>query len=181
MDACAKRPLQKGGAASQVAPELSSFQGGGLALVLIKAISLRTIFKGSDVRLTTGEFLTPSLFPRQPIPSIWWQWKTVLAWPWRGRDEHINALELRAFFSATKWRARRWANLKSRWLHLLDSSVCLGVIPKGRTSSRKLSPILEKIDAMSLAAAFYPLTAFVRSEDNPADAPSRWRWLMGKS
>ena len=52
------------------------------------------------------------------------------------------------------------------------------IVTKGRSSSRKLQPILKRWMAVAVAADMYPLIGYVVSEDNPADEPSRrllWR------
>ena len=107
-----------------------------LPYALACAMARAASHKGSDVRLTTGEWLNPSLWPRQSVPAAWWRWRTVIAFRWchTWGPEHINKLELRAFLSACRWRARKAANLQSRWLHLLDTQVCLGIVPRGRTA-----------------------------------------------
>jgi hypothetical protein len=75
--------------------------------------------------------------------------------------------------SAFKWRARKKKFLGKRLFHLLDSQVNLGALAKGRTSSRGLSTVLEQISAVTLGADFYPYGGYCRTDDNPADAPSR--------
>jgi hypothetical protein len=63
-------------------------------------------------------------------------------------------------------------------LHLVDSQVVAAIVTKGRSSSRKLQPILKRWMAVVVAADVYPLIGYVVSEDNPADEPSRrllWR------
>jgi hypothetical protein len=56
-----------------------------------------TDYRGSDVKLTTGELYEGS---RQecPYPATLWKWQSVLAWPWR-QHQHINVLEFTAFLT----------------------------------------------------------------------------------
>ena len=55
----------------------------------------------------------------------------------------------------------------------MDSNVTLGVIAKGRTSSKRLRRVLGKINAVTLVGHFTVTVGFCRSEHNPADRPSR--------
>ena len=90
------------------------------------------------------------------------------------RGEHINVLELKAILSAFKWRVRSAAAINTRMLHLTDSQVCLAVCSKGRSSSHHLQRVLDRLSALLVAASAQPYYLYVRSADNPADAPSRW-------
>ena len=144
-------------------------------LRLVHLLASGVSHKGEDVRLTGGSSAAPASWPRQAIPSRWWRWKEVASWRFKHQfgPEHINALELRSFLTALKWRVRSRAGLKKRNFHLLDSQVSIGVITKGRTSSRKLRLILEKIAALTVASKTVNLCGFCRTDDNPADRPSR--------
>ena len=71
--------------------------------------------------------------------------------------EHINLLELRAIFTGIKWKvSRSKMKLGVRFLHLTDSLVCLHALTRGRSSSRKLRPILMRLNALLLAADLHP-------------------------
>ena len=75
-----------------------------------------------------------------------------------------------------KWRARTVRRLHTKSLHLLDSAVSLGVISKRRSSSVRLHRVIRRLNAVELASLSQTVYAFVRSELNPADAPSRsWK------
>jgi hypothetical protein len=73
-----------------------------------------------------------------------------------------------------KWRSRRASSLGCKFLHLLDSQVNIGILTKGRTRSFCINFVTRRSNSLILAAFFHPVFAFVRSELNPADAPSRW-------
>jgi len=98
----------------------------------------------------------------------------------QGMDAHINLYELLALLRAIKWRARSCSNLGSRILHLVDSQVVASMCAKRRTASRKLQGTLRRLNSWLIAAHFWPLYAYVHSEDNPADIPSRWASREGK-
>ena len=138
--------------------------------------------RGSDIRITTGELLRPDAWPRRAIPSTLWQWKAVLAFPWKDGQgsEHINALELRAYLATLKWRTRRRGNLNTRFFHLIDSQVSLGVLTKGRTAAFRLAAIVEQCNAIQLAGGLHPFLGYVATDDNPADEPSRRFGRKGK-
>ena len=140
----------------------------------MKAISRGCTFKGADVRLLSSDS-TAAPWPRKPIPSGWWQWKTAMSYRFRHSlgKEHVNVLELRAFLSMIKWRSSHRSLMSKRFLHLLDSQVCLGILAKGRTSSRKMRTVLHQVNALCLASHLLPLCAYVATQDNPADEPSR--------
>ena len=59
-------------------------------------------------------------------------------------------------------------------MHLLDSQVATSILTRGRSSSKRLRSVLRRYNALVLAVGAYPLYAYVHSEDNPADVPSRW-------
>ena len=101
-----------------------------------------------------------------------WKWSTVVKTQWK-QAAHINELELRAALLSLKWRLRKASGQKKVVLHLLDSSVSIGVLVKRRSSSYKLHRVIRRINALELAAGTRVIYAFVRSAVNPADAPSR--------
>ena len=129
-------------------------------------------YRGSDVRMTTGTLYNPNCWPRRPIEANLFQWRVVISYHQSGA--HINVLELQAALAATKWRLRRPQNIRTRWVHLLDSQVCLAVVVKGRSSSRQLGAVLRRLNALVLAGSGQGLYAYVSTHDNPANAPSRW-------
>ena len=60
-------------------------------------------YRGSDVRLDTGELFRPHLWPRRSFDSNRYIWYTLLASRYR-RDEHIHILELKANLLHLRWR-----------------------------------------------------------------------------
>jgi hypothetical protein len=130
---------------------------------------------GSDVRLDHGLPYRAKAWPRASIDPHLWTWREVLALPWRTDDAHINLRELQASVVALRWRLRTSSNLRARFVHLTDSQVCAAILTKGRTSSRRLRATLRRWNALCVAGDSYPIVAYVVSEDNPADRPSRRR------
>ena len=88
---------------------------------------------------------------------------------------HINYLEMEMILSTMLWKARDPSKVNRRWphLHLEDSSVCLFILSKGRTSSELLQPLANQIGAVQFAMGYTLLHAHVPSEENPTDEASR--------
>lgn len=101
------------------------------------------------------------------------RWSTIISSRWRDDSEHINALELRAALLAVHWCLSFPSSLNRRVFLLLDSSVALFSLWKGRSSSPSLLFILRKISALLLAGGVSLLCGWIPSEVNPADGPSR--------
>jgi len=99
-------------------------------------------------------------------------WSTIISSPWRA-SEHINALELRAVLLALHWLLSYPSSHFSRVYLLVDSTVTLYSLWKGRSSSPSLLLILRRINALLLSSGISLLTGWLPSAVNPADAPSR--------
>lgn len=99
-------------------------------------------------------------------------WRTIVSSRWR-RPEHINVLELRALTTAVRWVLSFRQALNCRVLVLCDSTVVVGAVTKGRSSSQLLLRRLRYLAAMALASGLRLTVRWVASADNPADGPSR--------
>jgi len=132
----------------------------------------RAEYRGSDVRLDAGLIYKPDAAPRTSVDPTRWVWTVGDAYPFK-TAEHINILELRAILHALQWRARSSLSHNKRFLHLSDSQICLAVLSKGRSSSKRVNHVLRRICALCLAMNWYPLWAWVESRLNPADEPPR--------
>ena len=135
---------------------------------------MHQILKGSDVRLETGELLDGA---RQPIPypAIVWDWRCVQSYAWR-QTQHINVLELLAFFNYLKRLCMNPKVHATRILHVLDSQVSACVVAKGRSSSHVLNRVLKRVGALSVASDVYVFPLWTISSWNFSDAGSR-AWL----
>ena len=150
--------------------------------LLVQKLATLVSARGTDVLLTAPTMCVPKFQRlRSSVPA---GWKTVCGLRWRrtpGRPEHINKLELRALFTALKWRIQKQQRLGHRFLHLTDSMVSLLVTNKGRSFSRKLRLVLQRMCAYLLASGNVCLLGYVNTDQNPADRPSRRpvkrRWL----
>ena len=63
--------------------------------------------------------------------------------------------------------------MRTRFVHLLDSQVCIGVFGKHRSTTQMLNRIVRRASARELAGFLMPIYVYVRSENNPSDKPSR--------
>lgn len=79
---------------------------------------------------------------------------------------------MRAALTALKWRIEKQQVLNSKFVHLLDSLVCLHALSRGRSSSRKLKRTLLRMNALVLATGTHVVRAYVHTKENPADRPS---------
>ena len=141
-------------------------------------LALQVSCKGSDVLLKSCTEPLPSTHRfRTSIPARLWRWKTVCGWRWKGYDtteaEHINKLEMRAIYTAIKWRLFKQKIAHQRCLHLVDSMVSLQILNKGRSSSRKLKALTKRIAALLVSGRMLLILAYVHTSQNPADRPSR--------
>lgn len=131
--------------------------------------------KGEDVMVMAPSSATTK-FHRLPasVPGRLWKWRIIAGWRWTQGQEHINSLELRAVMTSLRWRLEHQKQANQRLLHLTDSLVCLHVLSRGRSSSRKLRRTLSKVKALCLAGNLQPVWGYIRTSENPADRPSRW-------
>ena len=111
---------------------------------------------------------------RASVPSKLWVWKIIAGWQWKGQQEHINVLEMRAILASLQWKLHHKQLQRSRFIHLTDSMVCLHSLSRGRSSSRKLRRTLCRINALFLVSGCQGLWGYVHTDSNPADRPSRW-------
>jgi hypothetical protein len=112
-----------------------------------------------------------------------WNWKPVFGIDAPG-SEHINIKELKACRFLVKRAARGKRSRGRRMLLLLDSSVCVGAIGRGRSSSRQINFQLRKLLPYCDAGRIYPLPLWIPTKSNPTDPLSRgegaaglYRWL----
>eukprot|EP00438_Fugacium_kawagutii_P012216 Skav203377 [mRNA] locus=scaffold3573:2116:5712:- [translate_table: standard] len=153
-------------------PRKAKFVSNELLLVR-KLVSLVGI-KGDDLLLQpSSEDVIRYHRLRASVPARLWKWRTVAGWSWSEAHEHINVLELRAALTALRWRIEKQEIVHSKFVHLLDSLVCLHALSRGRSSSRKLKRTLLRMNALILATDNHVVWAYVHTKDNPADRPSR--------
>ena len=147
---------------------------------LISRLGKLVSSKGNDILLTSATEPVQSFDRlRTSLPPHLWSWKVVCGWHWKynidpeGPRDHINRLELRSVLTSIRWRVQKQQLRNKRFLHMGDSLVSLHVLNKGRSSSRQLRSIVQKISALLLLSHSLVILGYVESSVNPADAPSR--------
>ncbi|CAK0887947.1 unnamed protein product [Prorocentrum cordatum] len=90
-----------------------------------------------------------------------------------GTDVRLD-LQVGAAVNVVKWRSRTAARFSSRYLHLLDSQVAASVLARVRSSARRLWGWMRGRATYLLATGCYPMRAYIDTDDNPGDVPSRW-------
>ena len=160
----ARLPLNPSRSLSAVDPQILARKLGNLVSI-----------KGEDILLSTPTSQMVGFHRlRASIPSKLWKWHIITGWRWKFGKEHINGLELRAVLTALKWRLGKLKHTGCRMVHLTDSLVCLHTLSRGRSSSRKLRRTMARVNSLILAGNIQVSWAYVHTDDNPADRPSRW-------
>ena len=129
----------------------------------------------ADVAAQSHTYVDDCMVPALGVPPLVEasRWPTIVSAPVR-IDEHINVLELRALVLATRWFLSLWRPPDPvRVLSLVDSSVALFSVKKGRSSSFPLLRALRGLSALLLAGGIFLTPLWVPSHLNPSDAPSR--------
>jgi len=160
-------------------PSKRSLDGLEMAHLLI----CRQTHVGGQLRCVPGKPFNCKQWPRQSVTGAWWHWKTVVSYQWMHSvpvnqptqsEESINVLEARAILAALKWRAGRFSKMVgSRFVHLIDSQVCMGALNKFRSNSTRLNTIISRIAAITLASSSKIVYGYISTDQNPADNPSR--------
>lgn len=111
---------------------------------LYRVIDLR----GSDVRLDISSVLITGR-QTMPYPAFAWEWSSVQSYTW-ATHQHINVLELIAFFNYLRGVICRFEFQSVRFFHVLDSMVASSVVSKGRSSSKILNRTLRRVAGLCL-------------------------------
>ena len=144
---------------------------------LKKLVLTKVNHTGSDIRITTGELLSPKSVPRQSVEAGWWLWQPSFKTRWKQR-EHINVLELRSILLAVKYQVSHFGARHVRLFHVSDSFVAMSVVAKGRSGSRQLNAILKLLNATLLGFGLTLCIGHVESTENPTDGESRSMALL---
>lgn len=165
----------------QRAPQVNYLEG-----KLIKKLTCLVSLKGEDLLLQSQtEDVVRYHRLRASVPARLWKWRVAASWQWSADREHINVLEMRAVLNALRWRLERKGQTQIKFVHMVDSLVCLHSLTRGRSSSRKLRRTLLRINSLLLATGAQVVWAYVHTGQNPADAPSRHprkrKWTHAKT
>lgn len=164
----------------------ASTDGAGAAEAVVSDSVAKELFRRSELRgdnvLHTWSaeemFGTPSRMrpPDKDVARVLceWDWKQVFGYRFKRSDEaHINIKELRVCIEYLKRRVRGRAECHKRFIHFLDSRVCVGAVGKGRSSSRSINPFLRSMLPTLLGADVCICPLYVPTGANPGDPPSR--------
>ena len=176
--------------ASDASDDLRAFVSASVAYPLARELRRRTPVKGlwskllspseallrSHRRLPADRELPGESYRSHPM---WTQlarslrFKKVAVFR-RRQSEHINIKELESYLAAEEALCSSvWES--SRIISLLDSQVCVGPLLKGRSASFSLNSRLRASLPCLLFFNLHPCYAYIASEDNAADDPTRQR------
>ncbi len=118
---------------------------------------------------------TPKMFCSNEVKELVSasQWKVELSVRWKFEEPCIVILEAQALVLALKIITSRPELHAKRIAFFVDSTSLLGAVAKGRSSSRRLNRIFQKISSLLIVANVRPIWLWIPSEYNPADTPSR--------
>ena len=139
---------------------------------LVQHLGLTVNHTGSDVQILSGEVLGNKPHAHASVRALWWQWRNLFKVKWQV-PSHINYLEMKMILNTILWKVRNPLAVNRRWLHVEDSMVSLYILAKGRTSSKLLQPLANRVGAVQLALGSTLLHAHIGSAENPTDAGSR--------
>lgn len=100
------------------------------------------------------------------------EWPTAISQPWR-THAHINELEGHACILGVQHLLRTAGLWGHRVIFASDSSVMVGALRKGRSSSWPINRVCRRMAALLLATGTYPTWLWCPTDRNPADFPSR--------
>jgi hypothetical protein len=100
------------------------------------------------------------------------RWSTIIASPWH-HQQHINMLELHSVILAVRWVLSHPSSASQRLYLLTDSSSVYYGVNKGRSTSPHMLSLHRRLSCLLLSSANYLSLAWIPSELNPADKPSR--------
>ena len=85
----------------------------------------------------------------------------------------LNILELTAFLTELRRRARSPEEPGHRFFCIVDSLVNFYILGKGRSSSKRLNRVCRRVTAVTLASGVIPMTLWTISKWNFSDGASR--------
>ena len=143
--------------------------------VLVKKLFGLFSMKGEDIMLhAASEDQVKYQRLRSSLPAKFWKWKTVAGWRWKGNKDHINVLEMRAVLTTLRWRLERQRGMHCKFVHLVDSLVCLH-------SSKKLERTLLRSNALLLASRSQAVWAYVHACPHKTEPRRRPQQASGKT
>ena len=163
----------------------SSLSGAAINIAPLPHAAAATIARhgecrGSEALISAGllvdEFISSRLRNCLFAPPQFGPWGLMFRWPW-SFPEHITFLETRTFLTMVR-RLGRAGLTNARAPAFGDNCPALGVLIKGRSSSRALNSLARRVAAHVLLVHLWFYFLFCRSAVNPSDRDSRF-WEHG--
>jgi hypothetical protein len=126
----------------------------------------------SDIESELVQMNRDSIRYTQLISSPTVHWHTLISSKWKW-EQHINTLELQSIIIALKRLLSSPAVSQHRIMLLCDSTVVAYALTKGRSSAVSLARGMKKIAALLLSSGCRMGVAWIPTQINPADKPSR--------
>ena len=105
--------------------------------------------------------------------SVEKQWNLVAAKPWKEVEEHINIKEAKVALMGLRRLCRNTKNFGRRCLSLCDNQVAVFAFSKGRSGANQINNLCRRAAAYQVGCNIRWHLRYIKSERNPADAPSR--------
>ncbi len=103
-------------------------------------------------------------------------WQVVGRYRWQ-RKESMPVYEARASLHAIQHHLRSLENYEKKHVILTDSMTAAVAFDKGRAQGFKLRRVVQQTSALAMASCCLFRMRWIPSEWNPADGPSRGRWM----
>lgn len=138
----------------------------GIALCIFEALKLVKERMHSDLELEVRGL--ESQLVNEVIQTS--QWQVRSSWTFK-KQSHINILEMASVLRLANKMAEKCVPL--RLVNCVDSYVTRCAASKGRTSSCGLTPVLRRLNAVSVAGGLFWTFPFAPTRWNPSDDPTR--------
>ena len=120
----------------------------------------------------SDEYVRNEEFEEVPVLDPF-DWKVVLAWQWKFKNEHITLKEGRCLTLAVRRLSRSSEHRGKRLLVLVDNLALAFGMGKGRSCNHGMLRLNQKIGALLLACNIDLRVRWIPSEWNVSDGPSR--------
>ena len=138
----------------------------GIALCIHEALKIVKRKMQSDLELEVRGL--ESQLVNEVIQTSHWQVRS--SWTFK-KQSHINILEMASVLRLANKMAEKCVPL--RLVNCVDSYVTRCAASKGRTSSCGLTPVLRRLNAVSVAGGLFWTFPFAPTRWNPSDDPTR--------
>ena len=163
---CVERHLKIEGALTKDSAVYTDSLASQIASVLVQSA------QAIDRRLSREDSLDSAGLENQLVNEVALSadWEVVDSWTFK-KNSHINILEEASLLRLISKLVP--LNKSCRVVALVDSFVVRGATSKGRSSSRGLSSVLRRLNALVVAAGIHLVTPFCPTRLNISDDPTR--------